>query len=55
MALPSPHRFRLSDRAGRNRIIGEGRVEEAHLTPGAEPRWDGTVAYLAPDPADGSL
>ena len=30
-------------------IMGEGRLVEAHLTPGAEPRPDGTVVYPPPD------
>ncbi|CAK7259376.1 MULTISPECIES: DUF488 domain-containing protein [unclassified Shinella] len=30
-------------------VMGEGRLEEARLTPGAEPRPDGTVVYPSPD------
>lgn len=30
-------------------IMGEGRFDEARLTPGAQPRPDGTVIYPAPD------
>ncbi|MGB3876763.1 MAG: DUF488 domain-containing protein [Shinella zoogloeoides] len=34
-------------------IMGEGRFEEAHLTPGAEPQPDGTVIYpVAGEPVD---